>query len=202
MNNTSLMPLPRQLRQARSARTRAWSFAAGAVLMGCAATYVASAFALADSNVPAPGEFSRAAQELSRFNGEASRTRSQLARVQREAYAARSLSEQPDLSLLLAMVSRTAGEQVVLDHCELQTTSASGAKEAEGQAAGVSGAVLRLDGFGRTQAAVAGFVLQLETAGLFDRVTLLQSHSQPLFGNEAAAFRIECAMQPARGGKS
>lgn len=199
MNSTNLVPLARQLRQARSMRVRAWSVAVGAVLLACAATYVGCAVAMADSNVPAAGEFARAARDLSQFNGEAVRLRAEVARVEREVYAARTLSDQPDASLLLALISRTADEQIVLNRCEL-TESQAAVQSADVEAAGIGGAVLRLDGFGKTQAAVAGFVLQLETAGLFDRVTLLQSHSQPLFGNEAAAFRIECLMQPGRGG--
>lgn len=200
MNSTNLVPLAGQLRQARQVRIRAWAVAAGGVLLACVAVYAACAAALADHGAPAPAEFARAARELAQYNGEATHLRAEVSRVRREVYAARSLSEQPDVSLLFAMVSRTAGEQIVLSHCELTESQASG-KGTEDDTAGVSGAVLRLDGFGKTQAAVAGFVLQLETAGLFNRVTLLQSHSQPLFGNDAAAFRIECLMQPNLGGQ-
>ena len=199
MNSTNLVPLARQLRQTRSLRIRAWSIAVGGVLAACVATYAGCSFATADASVPLPAEFTRAAHELAQFNGDATRLRAQVARAQREVYAARSLSEQPDLSLLLGLISRTAGEQIVLSRCELNESQPTG-KGAEVETAGVGGAILRLDGLGKTQAAVAGFVLQLETAGLFNRVTLLQSHSQPLFGNEAAAFRIECVMQPAQGG--
>jgi hypothetical protein len=199
MNSTNLVPLARQLRQARSTRIRAWSIALGAALLASGATYAACTYALADARAPAPAEFTRAAREVSQFNADASRVRAQLAGVRREAYAARSLSEQPDVSLLFDLISRTADEQIVLSRCEL-TESPSAGKGADEDAAAVGGAVLRLDGLATTQAAVAGFVLQLETAGLFNRVALLQSHSQPLFGQEAAAFRIECVMQPARGG--
>jgi hypothetical protein len=198
MNGTNLVPLARQLRQARQTRTRAWAFAAGGILLACVATYAACAVGMADHGAPASSEFASAARELSQYNGQATHLRTQLSRVQREVYAARSLADQPDMSLLFAMVSRTAGEQIVLSHCEMTESTGKGAEE---DAAGVGGAVLRLDGFGKTQAAVAGFVLQLETAGLFNRVTLLQSHSQPLFGNDAAAFRIECLMQPNPGGQ-
>lgn len=198
MNHVNLLPLRRQLNRARSQRIRAWSMVLGAVAVLCAATYGGCAFVFADSNGPTAAEFSSAARELSQCNGEASRLKAQLAGVQREVYSAQSLSEQPNLSLLLGLVSRTADERIILSRCEL-TESQPAEKGAEAESANIEGAILRLDGFGKTQAAVAAFVLQLETTGVFDRVSLLQSHSQPVLGADAAAFRIECAMQPKKG---
>ena len=159
------------------------------------ATYAGCAFALADSNAPTAADFSTVTRELSQINGEASRIKAQLAGVQREVYSARSLSEQPDLSLLLGLISQTVDERIILSRCEL-TESPPAEKGGEAESANIGGAVLRLDGFGRTQTAVDAFVLQLETTGVFDHVSLLQSHSQSVLGTDAAAFRIECAMQP------
>ena len=195
MNSANLLPLARQLRQARSSRARVWGIAAGTSLALSVATYAGCAFALSDSAAPSPADFSRTARELAECNGEANRIKAQLAGVQRETYSARSLSEQPDLSLLLALISRTADEQIILSRCEL-AESASGEKGAEAESASIGSATLRLDGFGKTQSSIARFVLQLESAGVFDQVTLLQSHSQPVLGMDAAAFRIECLMQP------
>lgn len=198
MNNANLLPLTRQLHRARGQRIRAWSIALGAVAVLSAATYAGCAFVFADSNTPTAADFSSASRELSQLNGEANRLKVQLAGVQREVYSARSLSEQPDLSLLLGLVSRTADERIILSRCEL-TESQPAEQGTEAESANIGAAVLRLDGFGKTQTAVAAFVLQLETTGVFDRVRLLQSHSQPVLGTDAAAFRIECAMQPRKG---
>lgn len=199
MNSTNLVPLARQLRGARTARIRAWGIALGSLVVGSVVVFAGCALATSDGDAPSPPEFARAARDLAQFNGEATRVKAQLAGVQREVYSAHSLSEQPDLSLLLGLVSRTADEQIVLSRCELVE---SPPKEAVAQveSAEIGSAVLRLDGFGKTQAAVAAFVLQLETAGVFDRVALLQSHSQAVLGSEVAGFRIECLMQPNKGG--
>lgn len=195
MNSANLLPLPKQLRRARSRRVWRWLIAASTVLVLCAATYAGCVFVLRDSKAPSAADFSSAARELSQINGEAGRLKAQLAGVQQEVYSAQSLSEQPDLSLLLGLISRTADERIILSRCEL-TESGPGGKGSEAESASIGGAVLRLDGFGKTQTAVAAFVLQLETTGVFDRVTLVQSHSQPVLGTDAAAFRIQCAMQP------
>lgn len=195
MNQVNLLPLPRQIRRARSARIRAWSIGLGALVVLCAATYGGCAFVFSDLNAPRKADFSSTARELSQLNGDATHLKAQLAAVLREVYSAQSLSEQPDLSLLLGLVSRTADERIILSRCEL-TESGPPDKGAEAESANFEGAILRLDGFGKTQTAVAAFVLQLETTGVFDRVSLLQSHTQPLLGTDAAAFRIECAMQP------
>lgn len=198
MNSTNLLPMPRQLRQARSTRMRRWAVALGATAALAVATYAGCACALTDSAAPTPADFSRAARDLAEANSDASRVRADLAAVQREVYSAQSLSEQPDLSLLLSLISRTADDRIVLSHCEL-SESQPGEKGSEAESANIDSALLRLDGFGKTQAAVADFVLRLETTHVFDRVTLLQSHSQPVLGADAAAFRIECAMQPKKG---
>lgn len=195
MNHVNLLPLTRQIRVARSGRIKAWSVVLGVVAMLSAATYAGCALVLSDSNAPTAADFSSAVRELGQFNGEATHLKAQLAAVQREVYSAQSLSEQPDLSLLLGLISRTADERIILSRCEL-TESAPAEKGAEAESANFDGAVLRLDGFGKTQTDVATFVLQLETTGVFDRVSLLQSHSQPLLGSDAAAFRIECEMRP------
>jgi hypothetical protein len=195
MNVTNLVPLARQLRAARSARMRNWTAALASVVLLSAATYAGCVFALTDSAAPSPADFSLAARELAQVNNESARVKAQLASVQREVYSAQSLSEQPDLSLLLGLISRKADERIILSRCELNE-SQPGEKGAEAESASIGGAILRLDGFGTTQGAVAEFVLALETTGVFDRVALLQSHSQPILGTNAAAFRIECQMQP------
>lgn len=195
MNSANLLPLARQLSQDRSTRMRLWGILAGALVAISVATYAGCAFALADSAAPLPADFSRTARELTECNGQANRVKAQLAAIQREIYSSRSLSEQPDLSLLLALISRTADDQIILSGCELAESPPSD-KGAETESASIGSATLRLDGFGKTQNAIARFVLQLESAGVFDGVTLLQSHSQPVLGADAAAFRIECLLQP------
>lgn len=195
MNSTNLIPLARQLRAARSARIGTWGIALGAVVLLSVATYGGCAWALTDSAAPSPSDFSQAARELAQINGESNRVKVQLAAVQRAVYSAQSLSEQPDLSLLLGLISRKADERIILSRCEL-TESQPGEKGADAESASIGGAILRLDGFGRSQGAVADFVLALETTGVFDRVALLQSRSQAILGTDAAAFRIECQMQP------
>jgi Tfp pilus assembly protein PilN len=195
MNSTNLLPMARQLRQARLTRIRLWAIALGAVVGLTITTYTGCAFALTDSAAPTAADFSRAARELAEASAHANVIRAELTGAQREVYSAHSLSEQPDLSLLLNLLSRTADERIVLSHCEL-TESQPGEKGSEAESASIDGAILRLDGFGKSQTAVAAFVLRLETTGVFDRVTLLQSHSQVVLGSDAAAFRIECAMQP------
>jgi hypothetical protein len=199
MNSTNLVPLARQLRAARSARIGVWGMALGTVVLLSVATYGGCAWALTDSAAPSPSDFSQAARELAQINGESNRIKVQLASVQREVYSAQSLSEQPDLSLLLGLISRKADERIVLSRCEL-TESQPAEKGVEAESASIGGAILRLDGFGKSQGAVAEFVLALETTGVFDRVALLQSHSQPILGTDAAAFRIECQMQPRKAG--
>lgn len=200
MNSTNLVPLGRQIRQVKATRIRAWAIVLGTLVLGSAGTYISCSAALAGAEAPPAGDFARAARELSQFNAEGAKLRAQLAHVRRDVNAARSMTERPDLSLLLSLISRDMDDQVLLSRCELAEAH-SAAKPTETGAGSADAVTLRLDGFGKTQSAVAMFVLKLETAGPFDRVTLVESHRQPILGGEATAFRIECRMEPNRGGQ-
>ena len=204
MNKVNLVPLHRQLLQARRARCRGWCAILVILCASLAVTYAVCRATLAGGSIPAGAHLATAAAELSRANSRAAALTAQLQEIHRREASARSISEQPDFSALLALLSKTVNQNIVLDLCELTPTAEPLSAAPQGVAvADVSdprSVTLTIGGFGRTQSAVDAFVLDLESQGLFDRVTLLKSTRQPLLGVDAAAFRVECLMQPARGG--
>ena len=56
------------------------------------------------------------------------------------------------------------------------------------------GFLLGLRGYGRSQAAVAKFVLRLEQTGLFQEVKTLKRTREAFLDAEAVAFRLECLL--------
>jgi hypothetical protein len=75
----------------------------------------------------------------------------------------------------------------------VQTIGLAAKPAAASRSAGRAG--LRLSGLGRSQAAVAQFVLQLETTDLFEHVSLLQTTRQQYLGGEAVAFELDCPLR-------
>ena len=199
MNSTNLMPLARQRRAMCSRRLRFWGIGVGLTFVCCAGAYAACIRTASPVVMPPAAAVAAVVHELSRYEAESSRVRSQMAAVDREINAARSLSEQPDLSRLLGVVSRATDEQIVLGRCEMSEAKPAGSSG--GSVSTDPGPVtLRLEGYGKTQVAVAGFVLRLETTGVFDRVSLVQSRREPVLNTDSTAFEIVCLMQPSRRG--
>ena len=107
--------------------------------------------------------------------------------------AERRVSEQPDWSVLLALLADKAGDQIVLKSCRVAPASAGDAKPV----AALSGAALltvEAGGVGRSQLAVSQFLLRLERTGLFAKVALVDTHREGFLTGEAVAFRIEASL--------
>jgi hypothetical protein len=123
----------------------------------------------------------------------------ELATAERTLKANRAVGNQPDWSLLLALLARNLGDQVVLSQCELKpdvpgeaAVGAAGASDQPRPARG--GFILKLAGYGETQPDVSRFVLNLERAGLFDQVRLVRTSSRAFLSASAIAFELECGL--------
>ena len=107
------------------------------------------------------------------------------------------MGEQPDWSLLLALLSRTLGDQAVLRSVGLEYApeafeeTAPSAPEAPNEPPPVT---LELSGLGQTQYVVSRFVLRLEQTPLFESVRLIDTRREPFLAGHAVAFRIECVL--------
>jgi len=193
MNAVNLIPIHRQLRDARSARVRGWSWAAGGlgVLLVMAWTYCAMAPSQA---VAPPAEaFTKATAEISKANEESAVLRRQLAALRDQALSARGITDQPDFSILLALLSRAIGQDVVLNRCELSQDN--------GKATSAPDEVLKISGFARNQPTVAAFMLELESTGIFKSVTLVRSNEEPWMDQKVAGFQVHCVIGPVPRGK-
>jgi hypothetical protein len=149
---------------------------------------------------------------------------SEFTAVQSQLQASRIVAHQPDWSLLLAVLGTTTGEHVVLRGLRVQPAepaparardggrapaaqaaavppgpSAAGRSVAAAAPAGESSFQLNLNGLARSPTAVSQFVLRLERAGLFGRVTLRDTGREPFLGGEAVSFRLECSFDDSPG---
>src|SRR5260370_38207947 len=56
-------------------------------------------------------------------------------------------------------------------------------------------AIVRIQGYGRSQAVVAQFILRLEQTGLFDDVVLVKTNREPFLDDHAMSFQVECQLR-------
>ncbi len=193
----NLIPSARREARRRKARMRFWLTATVVCaafwlvgFLGAQLTLVSDDRALRIEFDEIYAEAEGARKAVADLRAEASRGRSRL-------QASRAVGEQPDWSLLLALLSRTLGDQAVLRSVGLQYApealeeTAPSAPEAPNEPPPVT---LELSGLGQTQYVVSRFVLRLEQTPIFESVRLVDTLREPILAGHAVAFRIECVL--------
>jgi Tfp pilus assembly protein PilN len=187
----NLIPMHRQVRVSRANRLRAWAYGGGALLAILAIAWFGCEMAWSQVLAPPPDAFAKATTEISRANEESASLRRQLASLREQVAARQSLTDRPDVSVLLAVLSQATADGVVLSHCELTYRDPRAAEPPQ---------LLKMAGAARNQPAVAAFMLTLEGTGLFKNVTLVRSNQQQLMNTQVAGFQVECLIGPGQGG--
>jgi len=109
-----------------------------------------------------------------------------LAEARTTLAASRSVSGQPDWSIVLDLLANQLGPDVALSSVVLLPRE-------EGRP-GVTGYELRLAGLGRSIPSVSGFVMRLEQTGLFDRLMIRDTEKRTVRDGSAVAFRAEATL--------
>ena len=213
MRRVNLLPAYRIRARERGARARRWVGACAACGALVVAALVGARAVRGDEDRRLAAETQRLTREVATLERAHAALVPQAAEAQADLDANLSITAQPDWSLLLAMVSLSLDEEVVLNACELEVAAplaaapsvaapapaapARGGKPPPAAAAPRPevGPVLRVGGFGRSQGSVAQFALRLEQTGLFDRVSMMKANREPFLAGEATAFRIDCALK-------
>ena len=211
MTNINLIPAPRR---AAMFRRRHWRRCAAA----CAAWAALSLLAGGASHVVWRGADGRTDERLAKVAEEMRQTDHAIASVQAELATARAalrsnqaIANQPDWSILLALLGQKVGDGVVLKSCSVRPPSAGrgagyGAARVDARrpaqpapaarpAGDAGGFRLEVSGVARSHAAANDFVLRLESERtLFSKVTLLDTAREPFLDRDAIAFRLECSL--------
>lgn len=175
------------------------------------AAYLATLGVMSGRSSTDAEQLERCQQQTAQLRLEHQKLMPELSEMQKKVAAALAVSAQPDWSILFDALAAVLGEAAVLQEVELlpleessggaaaTVTVASGA----GGGGGVTGGryVLRLRGLGKTQQAVAGFVLALERLGVFESVRLMQTAQQVYQETEAVSFRAECVLSGEGAGR-
>ncbi|HEX8324423.1 MAG TPA: PilN domain-containing protein [Tepidisphaeraceae bacterium] len=198
MNRRNLLPVQRQHAKRRGRATRRWvviNCVYGSLLAAVGCVY---AWAAVDFGQPA--SVAAVAVDIEKANTRLTGLRQESLSLKAMLQSVADVSSRPDWSVLLAAVSQTLGDDVVLN--SLTSASDSTATTPVASAASGEGTPRRVQigGVGRTQQAVTQFVLRIESMGFFDRVQLLQTTPRPWQGSDGIGFQVVCTLHDATGG--
>lgn len=210
IQGVNLIPAHRRVAQLWRRRTRSWGVAVAIYALAIGGVWAGAHVVWSGSDRALARDLAEVNTQLEDAQRMVTQLRPRLAEAQTTLAATRSVGTKPDWSLLLGVLARLLGEETVLTACELEPviTAAPTAsvklpgQDAKPSAVGPSQAVrryvLRLRGLGRTQSAVSDYVLRLEQAGLFEKVTLIDTRTEPFMDGHAVAFRVECLLGGAK----
>ena len=198
MNSVNLIPGKRLVLRQRRIVNRRWGWVC-AILIG---VWVTAGLATRSMWMPDSNVIKDLAQTGSRIEQLAidlTRQVAQLEQVRAELGAGRAISTRSDWSVVLAIVSQCAGDDLVLRKCQLSpiwNRDASPGLRSVGNSLQRHGLepvtasqwILQLAGVGKTLEDVSQFVLRLEQTNLFDRVQVVDSGQEIFLGEPATSF--------------
>ena len=201
----NLIPRPRLYAAAARKRLRHWTWAVTGYAMVLLAGYAACAAALSVDGDDHALMLEKTTRQIDELNNANASLKPELAEAHTKLAVARTMGDQPDWSLLLAIISSTVDDEIVLTSTKLDAATGADAlsttrplgndKHAAAAPIGPPPRMsLSLLGMGRSQAAVTQFVLRLERLGLFERVDLARSNRQTVGSTDANVFRIDCLL--------
>ena len=186
MKSVNLIPVSRQLNDARRARGSRWSIGCAVLIATLFVLDRALQISFTRSMTIDPAQFTRLENEIDAKTRTCNQLRREINAIDRLVRAGHAVTEHPDYSMLLSLLSETAGREIRLELCSIDRHL-----QIEDTAKDLT-PVLRLNGVGTSQSAVTSFVLRLESTGVFDQVALLRSNEQNDAGATSTAFQIEC----------
>ncbi|MCU0914909.1 MAG: PilN domain-containing protein [Planctomycetes bacterium] len=205
MSDVNLIPMARLAGRRRRGRLYFWAALCGTyallVAVGASTFHVARA-----------GQGRREAQQVETIDRQIEQEtralqglRRQLQETTTALETTQAIRDQPDWSKLLVGLSAQVDDEIVLSRCHFATFTADQKAVTVETGGSLSNLPLgtfltecrhglTLNGYGKSQEAVARFVLRLEGCGVFDRVRLVNSSRQSFLNGEAVAFSVECNM--------
>ena len=200
MVNANLIPAKRQQAKRRRRRYRMWVLLCAAYSLLLLGAYGLCRGVWGEGDDALDGELAKVATGIRVCQARLQALRTEQLRAQAKLEANQAVGNQPDFSALLALLSESLDDEVVLKKCQLgrglQASTVAGLLGSPRAAPPPAGDALALlvTGYGRSQAAVASFVLRLEQAELFGKVNLVKANREPLLAGQAVAFLIECTL--------
>lgn len=203
----NLIPSVRREAKARKARLLKWASGLGLyIALLLLAAYMSSRYAVFDTCDLDMG-IKKASAQAKVSSYAALNLNEQWSEAMQKFQTAQAVGQQPDWGRMLSLLAHCTDDGVFLDYCRLDKSTAAdaSAKVTPAPAKKTSGPgdlqiIVQLGGRAKEQSNVSAFVLKLEKTGLFDRVRLVKTNSQPFRITQAVSFQIECVLQASPGG--
>ena len=192
MKTVNLIPRSRRLARQKRTRYRVWSVGWTAysfvLIVVCMTVYGVRPSA---DLLAATEELTALENELAELESDRRSLLPELAEQQLILSSSRSISDQPDWSMLLSYLANDLlNEEIVLSACTFEPVE--GAKQ-DGEL-GDRPLELKLIGYAKSTPAASQFVLRLERSLLFDKVMLSRTQLEPFMNGQAIAFEIVCVV--------
>lgn len=190
--------IPSHVREATSnaQRLRVW-----AKVLACLGTAASLAIGVALSrDNPARDAWAGVAELESKIEGrkrELASLRAKSSALAKQVESADAVSNHPGWSSALGLIAERLGDSLVLDSCvlnrprEVRAAVTAGAPAKKQSQANLAYSI-ELGGLATSQATVHRYLADLQSAGLFDSVTLIETRSRPLGDRTLVGFRISC----------
>ena len=217
MQRVNLIPTHRRLARQRRTHVRRCVVACAAWAVITVAV-TAGSYALWPEDPVVRDRLDRAERDMTALSTAADAARADLTAAQTTLRAARAIANQPDWSLLMALMADAVGPEIVLQGFAVAAPEPVGGGVATAAPAPPPPArgtrasappqpqqpvavrqTITIRGVGRSQLAVTQFILRLERTGLFSRVMLLDTSRETFADQPAVAFQVECALEHGGG---
>jgi Tfp pilus assembly protein PilN len=201
MMRVNLIPAHRRAARERRTRVRYWSAICGAYALLLGVTYACCGMAWSVNSDGLDQELAKASAEIEDLTRSLRGAEAEFSEAESLLDSIRGIAKQPDWSLLLGLVAKTLGDEVVLDTFRLGPPQTNGTVARAQRVAAAStpknGApyMLYISGYARSQAAVSRFVLRLDELDLFERVDLLKTSREAMFDGDATGFQVQCSFR-------
>ena len=196
MKSVNLIPGPRRDAKRRRKHRNTCAAACGAYGLLLAAAVGAAHFVGPGSGESLDERLAAADNDIRRFDRQVNESRAELNAARATVEANRTVAEQPDWSVLLALLGSEKGDDIVLRSVSVGPAPVPPPPPPErGKPAPppvVPDTILEVTGVGQTQLAVSQHVVRLEQTGLFSKVALLDTAREAFVNGNAIAFRLQC----------
>lgn len=201
MQRINLIPAHRLAARGRRARFRAWCVGCGGYALLLIGLCFIARLNWGKDTRALGADVEHLAQRNSELNASIKMERAKLAEVLAETRTLKTVTEQPDWSILLTLLGLQIGDDTVLSSVRLEPAkSATTTREPTADQIHPRRFNLELQGHARTQAAASQLVQRLQDTKLFDDVKPLRSGRETFAGNEAFTFHLQCLL--GEGGKA
>jgi len=194
--SVNLIPTPKMLAAERRKHTGRWIAACIAYVGMLCAVYMGCRMRWGGDGLQA-GELAQISASITDHNRKIAAVKNASIALRAKIDANNAVGKQPDWSILLALLARNLGDDVVLKHCELDLGAGESAPVGTKRRKKF---VLKITALGRTQTAVSTFILRLENTGLFTEVKRTKTSLETFMAGKAVAFELDCTLGTARRG--